>query len=68
MLEICGDGYLREESLGAEHRAELGLENLERDFALVPDVSREVDGGHFAGADLALDGVAIREGGLEGFE
>ena len=35
-----------------------GLEHLERDVAVVLEVAGEVDRGHAAGADLALDLVA----------
>ena len=55
MLQVRRDLDLGEESLGAEHGAELGVEHLERDVAVVSDVAREIDGGHAARADLALD-------------
>ena len=58
MLQIGGDADLAEESFDAEHGAELGIEHLERDAAVVLDVAREVHGGHAAAPDLALDGVA----------
>ena len=61
MLQVRGDADLAQKPLDAEHRAELGVEHLERDVALVPEVAREVDGRHAAGADLALDGVAAGE-------
>ena len=48
MLQIRGDADLGEESLDAEHRAELGVEHLERDVAVVPDVAREVHRRHAA--------------------
>ena len=41
------------------------MEHLERDEPLVPDVAREVHGGHAAAPELALDDVAIGEGGSE---
>ena len=53
------------EPLGAEHGGELGLEDLERDLAVVLEVLGEVDGGHAALAQLALDAVAVGEGGGE---
>ena len=61
MLQVGRDLDLGEEAIHAEHRAELGLEHLERDLALVLDVLREVDGRHAAFAELALDGVAAGE-------
>jgi hypothetical protein len=41
------------------------VQNLDRDFALMLEVVREIDGGHPAGADLALDTVAVGERGPE---
>ena len=54
-----------EEPLGAEHRAELGAEDLEGDLAIVLQVAGEVDDGHAAGAELALDDVAVVECGCD---
>ena len=65
MLQVRRDLDLAQEPLDAEHGAELGLEDLERDLALVPDVAREVDRRHAAFADLPLDGVAAGEGGIQ---
>ena len=42
---------------------ELGPLHLERHRAVVADVVGEVDGGHPAGAELPLDGVAVGERG-----
>ena len=41
--------------------AELGMQHLDRDAPVVPDVVREIDGGHAAGAELALDAIATRQ-------
>ncbi len=38
------------------------MQHLDGDVAVVLEIVREVDGGHAAGADLAVDTVAIREG------
>ena len=65
MIETRGDLDLGQKSLGAEHGGELGPEHLERDLAVVLDVAREVDRGHAAGAELALDAVAVGECGGE---
>ena len=62
MLQIRRDPDLGQKPLGAEHRAELRLQHLERDLAVVLEVVREVDGRHAAGADLALDQVSGGEG------
>jgi hypothetical protein len=42
------------------------MEDLQGDLAVVAEVVRDVDGGHAAGAHLALDGVAVREGRAKG--
>ena len=57
MLQAGGDANLAEESLGAEDGAELGIEDLERDAPVVLDVARQVDGGHAAAPDLAIEDV-----------
>jgi hypothetical protein len=61
MLEVGGDLDFLEETLGAERRRELGLEDFDRDFAIMFDIVREIDGGHTARAELSLEGVAIGE-------
>ena len=40
---------------------ELGVEDLDGDLAAVLQVLGEVDGGHAALAELALDAVAVAE-------
>ena len=52
---------LAQESLAPERLRELRLEHLERDVAIVLEVVREVHGRHAAGAELALDAVAVGE-------
>ena len=61
MLEIRGNLYLGEESFYAEHRPELGVEQLEGDVPVVAKVTRVVYGGLTAGSDLPLDVVAFGE-------
>ena len=61
MLEPGGELDLAQEPLGAQRRGELGVQHLERDGAVVPQVVREVDRGHAAAAELALELVAVRE-------
>ena len=68
MLQRGGGLDLHHEPLGAEHGGELGLQDLERDLAVVLEVLGEVDGGHAALAELALDAVAVGEGGGEAVE
>ena len=50
----------------ADHGGELRAEDLDGDGAIVLEVVREVDGGHAARAELALDAVAVGEGVREG--
>ena len=52
---------LLHEALGAEHRGQLRLEDLDRDVALVLEVAREIHGCHPALAELALDAVAVTQ-------
>ena len=44
---------------------ELRVEDLDRDLAAVLQVLGEVDGGHAALAELALEAVAVGQGGRE---
>ena len=61
MLEPGGHADLAQEALGAERGGELGVEHLERDRAVVLEVVREIDRGHAAAAELALEHVAVTE-------
>ena len=65
VLEVRGDLDLAEEPLDAEHGAELRIEHLERDVAIVLEVAREIDGRHAAAPDLALENVRGSKGFLE---
>ena len=68
MLQVGGGPDLGQEPLGAEHGGELGLQHLERDLAVVPEVVGEIDGRHAALAELALDLVLVGQGGVQSFE
>jgi len=59
VLELGGGGDLLHEPLGAQDRGEVGFQDLERDLALVPEVLGEIDRGHAALAQLALQPVAV---------
>ena len=59
MLEPGGELDLALEALGAERGGELGVQDLERDRAVVLQVLREVDRGHAPTAERALDRVAV---------
>jgi hypothetical protein len=50
------------EALSAEQRCDGRVEHLERDPTFVPQVGGEIDGGHAASPELALEGVAVAEG------
>ncbi len=56
---------LLHEALGAQHRGQLWLQHLERDPAIVLEILRQVDGRHAARAEMTLDPVGAREGGVE---
>ena len=59
MLEVGGGLDLAQEALGADDGGEFGAEDLDGDGAIVLEVVREVDRGHAALAELALDAVAV---------
>ena len=60
MLEPGGRADLAQEALGAEAAGELGVQHLEGDGAVVAEVAGEIDGGHAAAAELALERVSGR--------
>ena len=61
MLQPGGELDLAQEALRAERGGELGVEHLERDRAVVLEVVGEIDGGHAAAAELALERVTVRQ-------
>jgi hypothetical protein len=65
MLQVGRGADLGQEPLGAEDGGQLGAEDLERHLAVVPEVVGQVDRGHAALAERALDRVAVGEGFLE---
>ena len=65
MLEAGGDLDLGEEAIAADDGAQLGVQDLDGDLAAVLQVLGEVDGGHAALAELALEAVAVGQGGGE---
>ena len=68
MLQARGGADLAEEAFAAEGGAEVGMEDLDGDVALVLEVVGEVDGGHAALAEFALEAVAVRQGRGEAIE
>ena len=67
VVEPGGEPDLPDEPLGAQRVRQLGMENLQGDGAVVPEIAGQVDGGHAAAAELALEHVAVGQGGLETF-
>jgi hypothetical protein len=65
VLEIRRRLDLGQKALRADDGRQLGLQNLEGDFPLVPEVVGQIDGGHAALPELALDPVAAFEGPVE---
>jgi hypothetical protein len=65
VLEVGGELDLGQEALGPDHGRKLGAEHLDRDRPVVPEVVRQEDGRHAAGADLAIEPIAVRQRGLE---
>ena len=65
MLQPRRGGDLAAEAVGAQRGGEGGTEELEGDGAVVLEVAREIDGGHAAAAELALEDVAGAEAVLE---
>ena len=65
MLQLGGDFDLTEEAVRPERRGEVRLQDLDRHLAVVLQVLGEIDRGHPAGTELALDCVSVGEGGLQ---
>ncbi len=61
VLQPGGELDLALEALGAQRAREIGVQHLERDRPVVPQVLGEEDGGHAAPPELALEPVAIRQ-------
>ena len=61
VLQVGGDPDLGEEAVAADDGAQLGMEDLDGDLAAVLQVLGEVDGGHAALAELALEAVTVTE-------
>jgi hypothetical protein len=59
MLESSGDLDLAEKSFGAQRRPELGMKDLDGNEAVVLEVAGEIDRGHPASPELALEAVAF---------
>ena len=62
MLQVGGGLDLLEEPVGAHQGGEVRVQHLDRDLAIVLEVVGQIDRGHPAGTQLALDAVAAGEG------
>jgi hypothetical protein len=56
------------EAIGTERDGKVGVEHLQRDRSVVPEVVREINRSHATTAELALERVAVGQGGLEAFK
>jgi hypothetical protein len=65
VLEAGGELDLPLEALGPERAGEIGVQHLECDRTLVPEVLGEEDGRHAAPPELALEGVGRGESSLQ---
>ena len=63
VLQRGGGLDLHHKPLGAEDRGELRLEDLEGDVAVVLEIAGQIDGGHAAPTELALDPISIGQSG-----
>ena len=68
MLQLGGDTDFAQEPLGADGGRQLRLEHLDRDLALMLRVAGEVDHGHAALTQQALDVVMAGKGFPQSFE
>ena len=55
----------RRKRSGPSMAASSGLQDLDGDLAMVPEIVGEIDRGHSPAAQLPLNAVAVGEGGLE---
>ena len=68
VLQPGGDRNLAEEAIASERGRQLGVQDLDRDWAVVLQVLGEEDRGHPAPAKLPLDGVVLDERVTQSFE
>jgi len=65
MRQRRGDLDLDEEPLRPDARRQVGPQHLHRDEPVVPQVLRQIDGGHPSRAELSLDAVAVGQCGAQ---
>ena len=61
MLQPGGELDLAEEAVRPQCGREVGMEDLERDRTVVPEVAGQKDRGHAPTAELALDRVPVAQ-------
>ena len=61
MIQARGQLNLSKKALAAERFGEIGTQHLDRDFPAVLVVVGQVDRGHAARAELAVEAIAIGE-------
>ena len=66
MPQAGGDPDLLEEPIRSERGGELGAQDLEGDGTVVPEIMCQIDDGHAAAAELAIDAIPIGQRGREG--
>ena len=68
MLQPRGRTDLAQEPLATERRAEVGMQHLDGDIAIVLEIMGEIHGGHAARAEFAFDAVVAGERRLQPFK
>lgn len=68
VLQPGRDLHFSEETLVAERRRQLGVQDLDRHRAVVLEVFGQVDGCHPAAAELSLEAIATGQGGGDASE
>src|SRR5688572_18425665 len=61
VLKPGSNADLSEEAVSSEHRAELGVQDLESNVTVGLEIAREIHRGHPAFADQAFDVIAVGE-------
>jgi len=67
VLQTGGEANLLLEPIGSQMRRDVGVENLERDRPLVPEVLGQEDSRKSAVSELALDAVPCAQRVRQGF-
>jgi hypothetical protein len=62
VLQSRRDFDFAEESVAAQGHGQLGPKHLHRDLAVMPDVPRQINGGHPPAPELPLEHIAVAEG------